>query len=62
MADTTDLDLELEERRRVLDAWVDTRRRIAVLEAEAAELLVEQIALHDADVSTSPHNKKPNKH
>lgn len=57
MADTTDLDLELEERRRVLDTWVDTRRRIAVLEAEAAELLVEQIALHDADVSTSPHHR-----
>lgn len=57
MAPQTDLDLELEERRRVLDAWVSTRRRIAALEAEAAELLVEQIALHDADVSASPFHR-----
>ncbi|WP_372466496.1 DUF222 domain-containing protein [Microbacterium maritypicum] len=54
MATRTDIDLELAERRRVLDAWAEKRRRIAALEAEAAELLVEQIALHDAEVSESP--------
>lgn len=58
MAHQTDLDLELEERRRVLDAWVSTRRRIAALEAEAAELLVEQIAIHDAEVSSSPFHRE----
>ncbi|MFK3678727.1 DUF222 domain-containing protein [Microbacterium sp. NPDC090218] len=58
MAHRTDIDLKLEERRRVLDAWVDTRRRIAALEAEAAELLVEQIAIHDADVSSSPFHRE----
>ncbi|WDM45235.1 HNH endonuclease [Microbacterium luteolum] len=47
----TDLDLDLEGRRRVLDAWVEKKRQIAVLEAEALGLMVEQIAFHDADVS-----------
>lgn len=55
---STDLDLDLEERRRVLDAWVDTRRRIAALEAEAADLLTEQIAILDADVSASPFHRE----
>ncbi|MDF2510069.1 MAG: hypothetical protein K0Q52_3928, partial [Microbacterium sp.] len=41
----------------MLDAWVEKRRRIAALEAEAAELLVEQIALHDSDVSASPFHR-----
>lgn len=58
MALSTDLDLDLEERRRVLDAWVDTRRRIAALEAEAADLLTEQIAILDADVSASPFHRE----
>ncbi|PRA78805.1 HNH endonuclease signature motif containing protein [Microbacterium sp. MYb66] len=57
MASWTDFDLELEERRRVLDAWVEKRRRIAALEAEAAELLIEQIALHDAEVSASSFHR-----
>ncbi|MEV8170699.1 DUF222 domain-containing protein [Microbacterium sp. NPDC077486] len=50
-------DLDLEERRRVRDAWAETRRRIAVLEAEAAELLVTQIAFHDEDVASAPHHR-----
>ncbi|PRB09694.1 HNH endonuclease signature motif containing protein [Microbacterium sp. MYb62] len=57
MEHRTDLDLDLEERRRVLDAWVAKRRQIAAFEAEAAELLIEQIALHDADVSASPFHR-----
>ncbi|OSP04965.1 HNH endonuclease signature motif containing protein [Microbacterium sp. LEMMJ01] len=49
--------LSLEERRRVRDAWAETRRRIAALEAEAAELLVAQIAFHDEDVAAAPHHR-----
>lgn len=49
--------LDLEERRRVRDAWAATRRRIAALEAEAAELLVAQIAFHDEDVAAAPHHR-----
>lgn len=49
--------LNLEERRRVRDAWTATRRRIAALEAEAAELLVAQIAFHDEDVAAAPHHR-----
>lgn len=47
----TDLDADLAERARVLDGWVEVRRRIAALEAEAAEMLIAQIAIHDRDVS-----------
>ena len=39
------------------DAWTATRRRIAALEAEAAELLVAQIAFHDEDVAAAPHHR-----
>ncbi|WP_341941794.1 DUF222 domain-containing protein [Microbacterium sp. LWH10-1.2] len=57
MAHRTDLDLDLEERRRVLDAWALKRRQIAVLEAEAAELLIEQFDIHDQDVAESPYHR-----
>lgn len=35
----------------MLETWVDKKRQIAVLEAEAMEVLVEQIGFHDADVA-----------
>lgn len=54
---TQRIDFDLEGRRRVLDAWVEKKRQVAVLEAEAAELLVEQIAIHDADVAESPFHR-----
>ncbi|MFF3027578.1 DUF222 domain-containing protein [Microbacterium sp. NPDC057944] len=57
MAHRTDLDLDLEERRRVLDAWTLKRRQIAALEAEAAELLIEQFDIHDRDVTESPYHR-----
>ncbi|MFS0913087.1 DUF222 domain-containing protein [Microbacterium sp. 179-I 3D2 NHS] len=57
MAIPTDLDLDLEARRRVLDSWVAKRREIAALEAAASELLMQQIAIHDADVAASPHHR-----
>ena len=52
-----DLDLDLEERRRLLDEWVATRRQIAALEAKSYALLVERISVHDADVSESPRHR-----
>lgn len=57
MAIRTDLDVDLDERRRLLDTWVDKRRQIAALEAEAYGLLVERIGVHDADVSESPFHR-----
>ncbi|MFB4352284.1 DUF222 domain-containing protein [Microbacterium sp. LS_15] len=54
----SDLDLDLEERQRLLDAWTEKRRRIAILEAEASELLIERIAIHDADVAESPFHRE----
>ena len=53
----TDLDLDMEERCRLLDDWVDTRRQIAALEAHAANLLIDRIAVHDADVAESPFHR-----
>ncbi|MFJ4175057.1 DUF222 domain-containing protein [Microbacterium sp. NPDC089696] len=57
MTRRTDLDLDMEERCRLLDDWVDVRRQIAVLEAQASELLVQRIAVHDADVADSPFHR-----
>lgn len=54
---TASTDIDLDGRRRVLDAWVEKRRRIAALESEAAELLIQQIAIHDADVAASPFHR-----
>jgi len=53
----TDFDLDLEERGRALDAWVEKKRQIAVLECEAMGLLVDQISIHDADVAGSPFHR-----
>lgn len=44
-----DIDDELDQRRALLDAWLDVRRRIALLEAESSELLAERIRLRDGD-------------
>ncbi|MFJ4222885.1 DUF222 domain-containing protein [Microbacterium sp. NPDC089695] len=57
MASTTDLDLDMQERCRLLDEWVETRRQIATLEARASGLLVERIAVHDADAAGSPFHR-----
>ncbi|GEM_PF-5902099 len=40
----------------MLDSWVGKRRQIAALESEEAELLVQQIAIHDAgpDIAREP--------
>ncbi|KNY04332.1 HNH endonuclease signature motif containing protein [Microbacterium sp. GCS4] len=57
MTRRTDLDLDMEERCRLLDDWVDTRRQIAALEAHASDLLIGRIAVHDADVAESPFHR-----
>jgi hypothetical protein len=41
---------DLERRQALLDAWVETRRRIARLEAEAFSLMAERVGLRDAEV------------
>lgn len=50
MASPTDLDLEFEQRARVLDSWVDKQRQIAILQAEASEILIERIAIQEQDL------------
>ncbi|MFK0402714.1 HNH endonuclease [Microbacterium sp. NPDC090225] len=49
--------LDRVERGRLLDAWVDVRRRIAQLEAQAAALLSERIGEHDAEVAEHPYHR-----
>lgn len=57
MAFRTDLDLDLEERCRLLDEWVKTRREIAALEARASGLLVQRISVREADVAEHPFHR-----
>lgn len=52
-----DSDLDIEERRRLLDEWIETRRQIAALEAKSAGLLQKRVVLHDADVASSPFHR-----
>lgn len=55
MTSTTDTDLEL--RRALLDAWVETRRRIARLEAEASDLLAQRMGLSQADAAEHSYHR-----
>lgn len=48
---------ELEQRRALLDAWVEKRRSIARLEAEAAALLADRLQLCDADARENPFHR-----
>ncbi len=57
MAHRTDLNLDLEERCRLLDEWIEVRRRIAALEAEASELLIRRISVRESDVSEHPFHR-----
>lgn len=57
MAFRTDLDLDLEERCRLLDEWVETRREIAALEAKASGLLVQRLRVREADASEHPFHR-----
>lgn len=57
MESPTNLDHEYQERARILDSWVEIRRRLAALEAEATGLLIEQFDLHDRDATEFPHHR-----
>lgn len=48
---------EFEHRRSLLDAWVEKRREIARLEAEAAALLAERERILDAEVDEHPFHR-----
>jgi hypothetical protein len=48
---------DVEQRQRLLDAWVEKRRQIAASEAEAAALLAERMRLLDGDVNDHPHHR-----
>lgn len=47
----------IEQRAALLDAWVEKRRRIAVLESESAALLSERLALCDDDARRNPYHR-----
>lgn len=47
----------VEQRAALLDAWVEKRRQIAILESEAAELLVDRLHLGDADTRENPYHR-----
>lgn len=49
---------DIEQRQRLLDAWLEKRRQIAVLESEAMALLVDRVRVRDADVREHPHHRE----
>ncbi|MFJ4175527.1 DUF222 domain-containing protein [Microbacterium sp. NPDC089696] len=48
---------DLDRRRALLDAWVEKRRRIAVLEAQASSLLAERMTLSQSDAAENPFHR-----
>lgn len=56
MAITTDTDLD--RRRALLDSWVEKRREIARLEAEASDLLAERMLLSQADAAEHAYHRE----
>lgn len=48
---------DLEQRSELLDSWVEKRRQIACLEAEASALLAERMRLDSADGDEQPHHR-----
>ncbi|MFS0894396.1 DUF222 domain-containing protein [Microbacterium sp. 179-I 3D3 NHS] len=49
---------DIDRRQRLLDAWVERRRRIAMLEAECADLLAERMRVCDDDAREQPHHRE----
>lgn len=49
---------DFEQRRQLLDRWVHARRQIAVLEAEASELLAERMRVLADDVREQPQHRE----
>lgn len=54
---TSATDNGLEQRRELLDSWVEKRRQIACLEAEASDLLAERMRLAGSDSDESPFHR-----
>ncbi|MBT2483724.1 MULTISPECIES: HNH endonuclease signature motif containing protein [unclassified Microbacterium] len=54
----THSDDTIEQRRELLDAWVEKRRQIAIMEAEASTLLADRVRDLDADVREHPHHRE----
>ncbi|OAN33081.1 HNH endonuclease signature motif containing protein [Microbacterium sp. H83] len=54
---TSTIDTDLEQRRALLESWVETRRRIAQLEAEASDLLAERMELGQADAAEHAYHR-----
>lgn len=54
---TSTTDLGLEQRAALLDSWVEKRRQIARLEAEASDLLAERMRLSTAESDENPHHR-----
>lgn len=54
---TSATDNGLEQRRELLDSWVERRRQIACLEAEASDLLAERMRLARTDSDDSPFHR-----
>lgn len=54
---TSTSDAVLEQRAELLDAWVETRRRIARLEAEASRLLAQRLQLSRDESDQHPHHR-----
>lgn len=48
---------DLEQQAALLDAWVEKRRQIAALEAQASSLLAERMRLSDADGNAHPRHR-----
>lgn len=55
---TISTDSDLDQRRALLDSWVDTRRQIARLEAEASDLLAERLLLSQADAAEHAYHRE----
>lgn len=49
---------DLDQHRGLLEAWVEKRRQIAVLEAEASALLADRVKVHDTVVYDHPHHRE----
>lgn len=49
---------DIDQRETLLDAWVEKRRRIAILEAEASALLADRLRLQEEDVHEQPQHRE----
>ncbi|WP_136055345.1 HNH endonuclease signature motif containing protein [Microbacterium sp. K24] len=55
---TSPTDNSIEHRQALLDAWVEKRRQISVLEAESSGLLADRMRVLDDDVREHPHHRE----